>query len=179
MNIGARRWAGLRFIGTFIAVFAVLQFGMLKSEGTAVERALIDHATVGVAAALTALVFPQDGVRANGPTLASSRVRLNVLQGCEGTDLLFLVIAAGLAFPAGWRDRLLVLAGGTALAYALNQLRILALYYTVRDARQHFELVHAYLAPTLLIVAIALFFWWWTVRSGFAAPGKSTAAAGR
>lgn len=160
----AHRWTSLRCIGIFVAVFATLQLGMLKTEGTAIERMLIDRATVGVAAAFTAVVFPHDQVRAEGSSLVSSRVRLNVLHGCEGTDLLFLVIAGTLAFPASWRSRLLALAGGAVLAYSLNQLRILALYYTIRDARDCFELMHAYLAPTVLIVAIALFFWAWTLH---------------
>ena len=165
MNVATPCRASLRRIAVFVAIFAALQFGMLKTEGTAMERLLIDHATVGVAAAFTALVFPHDQVRAEGPALVSSRVRLNVLRGCEGTDLLFLVIAGTLAFPASWRSRLLALAGGAVLAYSLNQLRILALYYTIREARDYFELVHAYLAPTLLIVLIALYFWSWTLRS--------------
>lgn len=165
MNMATRRWHGLRLLGVFAAVFAALQYGMLKSEGTAVERLLIDRATVSVAAAIADRVFPDDSVLANGPTLVSSRVRMNVLRGCEGTDLIFLVIAGVVAFPANWRSRLAALAGGIALAYSLNQLRILALYYTVRDARQYFELVHAYLAPTAAIAVIALFFWSWTARS--------------
>lgn len=166
MNIAIRRWPGLRLLGVFAAVFAALQYGMLKSEGTAAERLLIDRATVSVAAAIADRVFPDDRVLANGHMLVSSRVRMNVLRGCEGTDLLFLVIAGVVAFPANWRSRLAALAGGIALAYSLNQLRILALYYTIRDARQYFEFVHAYLAPTAAIAAIALFFWSWTARSG-------------
>lgn len=166
MNVAIRRWPALRFLGVFAAVFAALQYGMLKSENTAVERLLIDRATVSVAAAFADRVFPDDQVRAIGHMLVSSRARLNVLRGCEGTDLLFLVIAGVVAFPASWRSRLPALAGGIALAYSLNQLRILALYYTLRDARQYFELMHAYLAPTAAIVAIALFFWSWTARGG-------------
>ena len=177
MNVASRRRPGLRLVGVFAAVFTTLQYGMLKSEGTAVERLLIDRATVSVAAAFADRVFPDDQVRANGHVLVSSRVRLNVLRGCEGTDLLFLVIAGVVAFPASWRSRLLALAGGIALAYGVNQLRILALYYTIRDARQHFELMHAYLAPTAAIVVIALFFWSWTARNRLASPAVNAAIA--
>jgi exosortase family protein XrtM len=155
---------GLRFIAIFLLVFAGLQWLMIRSEGTAIERLVIDRATVGVAAIVTGFAFPQDAVRAQNYTLVSSRVRLNVLRGCEGTELLFLVIAGALASPAQWRSRLTLMGVGLVLAYVLNQLRIVALYATVRDARAHFELVHAYIAPTLLVVVIVVFFWAWTTR---------------
>lgn len=162
------RRAGLRFIAIFIATFSALQLAMIKTEGTAIERALIDQATVSVAAAVTGLVFSQDNVRADGYTIVSSRVRLSVLRGCEGTEVLFLVIAASLAFPASWRSRLFAMMAGLVLAYTLNQLRIVMLYYTVRDARRYFELAHGYIAPTLLVAAVALFFWWWATASATA-----------
>lgn len=165
MNLDIDRRTGLRFIGVFLAAFAALQFGMIASEGTALERLLLDRATVSVAAHVADWVFPLDGVHAESYTIASSRVRLNVLRGCEGTDAMFLIVAASLAFRASARSRLLALTVGLAMTYVLNQLRILALYYTIRDARDRFELVHAYVAPTCLVVCIALFFWWWTRRA--------------
>lgn len=158
------RPSGLRFIVTLVAVFSALQAAMIASDDTPISRFLIDQATVRVATAIIDQVFPNDGARAEGSTIVSSRVRMSVLRGCEGTEILFLVIAASVALPAMWRARAVALAGGLVLAYALNQLRVLALYYTVRDAREWFELVHGYLAPTFLIVAVALFFWWWTAR---------------
>lgn len=146
---------------------------MIKAEGTAFERVLIDQATVGVAAALTGLVFPADTVRADGYTIVSSRVRLSVLRGCEGTEVMFLVAAAALAFPASWRSRAFALICGLTLAYTLNQLRIVMLYYTVRDARRYFELAHGYVAPTVLVAVVALFFWWWATASVTASRSAS------
>lgn len=168
-----QRPSGLRFIVTLAAVFTALQAAMIASDDTPISRLLIDQATVRVAAAILDQVFPHDGVRAEASTIISSRVRMSVLRGCEGTEILFLVIAASVALPASWRARAAAMAGGLVLAYALNQLRVLALYYTVRDAREWFELVHGYLAPTFLIVAVALFFWWWAARQ----PPKVPASA--
>lgn len=161
MDMTATRTTGLRFVLTFLFVFSILQGIMLKSEGTLIERIVIDRATVGVAALLIERLFPRDQVRASGPAIQSERVRLNVLRGCEGTEAMFLLIAAVVAYPAPWRTRLYAIAIGCAAAYGLNQLRILLLYMTVRDLRQYFELMHGYIAPTFTIVAIVVYFMLW------------------
>lgn len=149
----------------FVALFVALQGGLLVASGSAVERFLIDTATVRVAAAAIDRIDPDAGVRAVGSRLDSGAARLNVLRGCEGTELYFLWIAAVLAFPATAAARATALLVGLAFAYLLNQARIIGLFYVVRDARPAFELAHGYLAPTLLVVLLALAFWWWAGRT--------------
>lgn len=146
-------------------MFVALQGGLGVAAGTAFERFLIDTATVGVAAAAIDVVDPAAAVRAVGSRLDSGAARLNVLRGCEGTELYCLWIAAVLAFPATAAARATALVAGLGFAYLLNQARIIGLFYVVRDARPAFELAHGYLAPTLLVVLLALAFWWWAGRT--------------
>ena len=156
--------AGVRFVVLFVTVFSLLQVALIRSEQSWLARLLIDDVTVGVSAALIDHVYPQDNAFALARSIVSQRVRLNVLHGCEGTEAMFLLIAAILAFSAPWRSRVKALGTGCLLVYVLNELRILALYATARDARYYFELMHGYVGPTIVIVAIVLFFTAWVAR---------------
>lgn len=161
MQTKLSRRAGIRFLVMFMAVFGALQTLMLTSEGTRFERIVIDRATVDVAAKTIDWLFPQDRATAHDYIIASDTVRLSVLRGCEGTEVFFLVVAAVLATPASWRSRVIALAVGCAVAYCANQLRIVALYTTVRDHREYFDLMHGYVAPTcMIVVLLALFMIW-------------------
>jgi exosortase/archaeosortase family protein len=87
------------------------------------------------------------------------------LPGCEGTELFVLLIAGVLAFPASWPAKLRGLALGLTLAFALNQLRVIGLYAVVRDHASAFDLVHGFVAPTALVVALGAYFWSWSGRA--------------
>lgn len=169
---------GLSALVVFLAIFSALQLAMIRAEGSPFERVLIDEMTVAASAALLARIYPRDDVRSSGYSIESRRVRLNVLRGCEGTQLYFLVIGGVLAIPASVRSRCTALLGGLALAYALNLGRIAALYAAARDARAQFELLHAYVAPTALVAVLALSLWLWArslTAQTFRAPNKSSA----
>ena len=148
------------FLAKFAALFFSLQIAVLQIEGTAMQRLLVDQATVAVAAFTLSKLFSDDQVSSQGPTVSSNRVRLNVLRGCEGWELFCLMAAAVLCLPIRWPARLRTLLLGLAVAYALNQMRIILLYWTVRDATALFDLVHGYLAPTLLLlIAVSFLFY--------------------
>lgn len=174
MGMTVTRTTSLRFALVFLFVFSALQAIMLKCEGTLFERFVIDEATVGVAAAVIDQAFPHDEVNAAGATIQSKRVHLNVLRGCEGTEAMFLLIAAVIAYPSTWKQRFTAIVIGCLVAYCINQLRILLLYFTVRDARHYFELMHGYIAPTFMIVAIVVYFMLWVARQQHAAPVRSS-----
>ncbi len=151
----------LVFVLLFGAGFSVLQLAFLNA-GRSAEYWLVDRATVAVAAFVIGVLDTPARVRAEGPRLISPEARLLVLRGCEGTELYFLWIAGILAFPAPWRYRVAGLLAGILAAFCLNQVRVVGLFYIVRDYRQHFELAHAYVAPTLFVVLLGLMFWRWT-----------------
>ncbi len=149
------------FLLSFVVVFTCLQIAYLEA-GRVADYWLVERATVAVAAKLFSVVDPSADVQAAGTRLVSPQARLSVLRGCEGTELYFLWIAAVLAFPASWRRRAVGLAVGLLAAYGMNQVRLMGLFYVVRDHRPHFELAHGYLAPTLLVILLGFMFWRWT-----------------
>ncbi|EHR69820.1 Transmembrane exosortase (Exosortase_EpsH) [Burkholderiales bacterium JOSHI_001] len=156
------RW-GLRVLA-FLVLFLALQAGYSSGRGGALERLVIDQATVRTAAALIDTLSPELQVRADGPRLRASGGGLNVLNGCEGTDVAFLLVAAMVVAPLSWRRRGAGLALGLPLVFALNQLRVLALFYAFRSDRTWFDLLHGAVGPLLLVLAVGLFFIVWLNR---------------
>jgi exosortase family protein XrtM len=123
------------------------------------------------------LADPGERVIAEGHRLVSPWARLNVLNGCEGTETLLLLVAAFLVFPARLRHKLQGLLGGSLLIYTLNQTRIVGLYYALRHDRDSFQLLHGVLAPTLIILAASLFFLVWA-KQARSTPEATTGKAG-
>jgi len=148
---------GFRFLAVFILLFAVLQTASVTSRHHVADWLVASPARYTLGA-----LYPDDGVAVAANRIDSERVRLNILPGCEGTELFILLIAGVLAYPASWRQRLRGLAIGLPLAFALNQLRVVLLYGVVRDRPDWFELMHGYLAPTALVVALGAYFWIWS-----------------
>lgn len=167
-----RGWAWR--VAFFLALFLALQTGYGSLRGGAVERAVIDIATVSTAAVLVNTLSPGIGVRAVGPRLAAEGGGLNILNGCEGTDVLFLLVAAMLLAPIAWRWRALGLLVGVPLVFVLNQVRVLVLFYAFRSDRELFELLHGAVAPLVLVLVVGTFFMLWLGRF---APGGRAAPA--
>lgn len=151
---------GIRFVLLFALLFGVLQLALVKTRAP-----VADWLVAAPAGWVLARALPEDSVAVHANEVYSTRVRLNVLPGCEGTELFFLLIAGVLAFPARWRPKVAGLALGLPLVFALNVVRVAALYVTVRNFPAWFELVHAYLAPTAFVALLGVFFWGWTARA--------------
>jgi exosortase/archaeosortase family protein len=104
---------------------------------------------------------PSIPVTAVGTRLTAPEGGINVLRGCEGTEVLFLLAAAFAVAPLGWRQRLGGLALGTMVVYLLNQIRVVALFYAYRYDRILFAQLHGTLAPLVMIALVGLYFFAW------------------
>lgn len=144
----------------FLLALLALQAGWSALRGSAAERAVIDQATVGTAVALVRRLTPEVDAQARGARIQAPGGGINVLNGCEGTEVLFLLWAALLAAPLSWRWRLQGALLGLVWVFALNQLRLLALFYSYRDNREVFNLLHGLVAPGVLVAATLLFVAW-------------------
>lgn len=151
----------LVFVALFVAVFFGCEALYMQSRGTGFERIFIDTLTVKPSAALINWFTPDEHVSAQGPRLVSPFARLSVLNGCEGTEAMFLLMAAISAFAAPWRHKLFGALLGIGLVYVLNQMRIVALYYSFRADKGLFDLIHGTLGPTLIVLLACGFFYWW------------------
>ena len=146
-------------LAIFVGVFALLQWAWGEARDSWVERLVIHQATVKPAAALVQWITPEANARAVAASIQAPGGGLNILNGCEGTEVMFLLIAAFAAVRLGWRQKLTGLALGLMLIFALNQARILALFYAYRNQRSLFDLLHTSVLPAVLIAAVALYFY--------------------
>lgn len=154
-------WVG---IALFLAVFVALQSLYGLAGGTAVESWIVDTATVKPATGFVALLRPDWQPRAEGPRLVVAGKRINVRYGCEGTEVVFLLVAALLAARAPGRWRLAGLLSGIAVVWLLNQFRLVALVHILMLRREWFAGVHGAIAPLLVVALTALFFLAWLRR---------------
>lgn len=158
-----------RIAAIFLTVFALLQWAWNESRGTRIESLVVDTATVAPAAMLINLITPQVQATARGAKLHAPGGGLNVLNGCEGTEIAFLLLAAFCAYPMPWRRRLIGFALGLGVVFSLNIARILVLFYAFREQRAWFEPLHTLILPAVLVAAVALYFHA-VIRSGTAKP---------
>lgn len=155
----------LRFALLFISVFLLLQWAYPMFSGTAVYRFYLETLTVQPSAALIQWIAPQDGVLARDHRLVWSGGGLSLYNGCDGAEAMKLLITAFVVVAGPWRARLLGAAIGLLLIYALNQGRIVSLYFAARHDRAWFELIHGMLGPLIIIALTTLFFAWWIGRN--------------
>lgn len=150
-----RLWPSLAI---FLLTFFALQLGWSRARGTALEYWVIDSATVLTTVALINTFTPQAAAVARGPSILAPDGGINVRNGCEGTEVLFLLMAALAAYPFSWRRRMVGIVAGTAYVFVINQLRLLSLFYAIRDDRPLFDQLHGVVAPLALILLTLLFF---------------------
>ena len=153
-----------------IAVFMLLQAGWESARGSWIERLWVHELTVRSATGLINWLTPDVGALPQGTRIVAPGGGLNVLFGCEGTDVVFLLTAAFMAFALPWRSRLAGLAVGLVWVFVLNQWRIVALFYSFRADRELFDLAHTTAAPLLMIVLTGLFFHLWLRYSARSTP---------
>jgi exosortase/archaeosortase family protein len=91
---------------------------------------------------------------------------LNILNGCEGMEALFLLSAAFAVVPLPWRQRLTGLVLGIAIVFVVNQVRILLLFYGYRESPAWFEALHTTITPIGVVLVISAYFYAWLVYSG-------------
>lgn len=164
-------WPLIRLSIIFALIFFALHWGYQAARGTELESLVINELTVKPSVMLIHWLTPAEQVKANGSQLVSATTRLSVLNGCEGTETMFLIIAAILAYGCPWRHKLVGLLMGTALIYTLNQGRIVALFFALRQDQALFAALHGYIGPTLIIALGCLFFMGWMQWSMRSSPG--------
>lgn len=164
-----KHWIGkghewLQFI-VFIGCYALLNYGYFKIPVDLFMNVIYYHGVVAICADLINMLAPLEQVLAQQNHLLSAKANLEIVRGCDGAGVLFLVVSAIVAFPSTWRRKLIGLLLGIGLIYLINLLRISALYFIIAYQPDWFLLVHTYLAPTLMIVVGCCYFAWWAFGS--------------
>jgi exosortase/archaeosortase family protein len=148
-----RPWPLALQVSVFVAMFLTCQWLWSLAAGHAVEHLVVAQATVLPASWWIDWLTPDLGVKAVNFSLRAPGGGINVLNGCEGLDVLFLLWSALVVTAMGWQRRIFGFVGGTGLVWALNQVRVVVLFYANREDKELFALLHGTVAPLLLIVA--------------------------
>ena len=153
----------LRFGLKFVAAFTLLLGAFEASRGTAFERLVVESLMLAPTASLINAVTPNEHVELAGRTLVSpGGANLRVTRGCEGVEILLLLVAAMFAFPASLERRVRGLIVGSILAYALSIFRLMSLHYILRYNPVLWEALHGLVLPLGPIVLLSLYFLRWS-----------------
>ena len=103
-----------------------------------------------------------------GTAITSPRFAVNIRNGCNGLETIFIFAAAVLAFPAPWKRRLAGLAGGIVLIQLFNLVRIVSLFYIGIHFPKLFEDWHTVVWQVLVILFGFVLFLFWASRLALA-----------
>ena len=172
----------------FFILFVVLQAALFALELTPWAQAwLVEPWTNTLAAISTWLVTLFDsGVVASGKVIRSTAngFAVSIEAGCNGVEATIVLLAAMLAFPAPWKNKLVGLAVGILAVQGLNVVRVISLFYLGQWNLQLFELAHLYVWQALIMLDVLVVWLIW-VRTlprparpdGEVGPPPSMAAA--
>jgi exosortase family protein XrtM len=155
----------LRFLILFLGVFLVMHFVYYLFGKTALQTWIIYILTVKPGVALINLLTPQEHAIANGTYIISNSVSLSILAGCDGSEGMFILISAILAYSTSIKNKLKGLLYGITYIYTLNLIRIIALFYTAKYYNKYFNVVHGYIGQTFIIIMGCVFFTVWIRKS--------------
>jgi exosortase family protein XrtM len=154
----------IRKIILFLLVFSALQLSWQASSDLRIARRFIEQGIVAPAAYAVNRITPEVQAYVSGSHLRSPAGGINIVNGCDGMEMLFLLIAGFTAAPLTWRARLAGILAGVPLIYVLNQARILALFYSHRNSPETFDALHGYITPIVMVLLIAGYFYLWLWR---------------
>jgi len=145
----------------FFFVFSLLQVAWLVLRDHAFGHFVRGEITVKPAVTMINLLTPNIHAQAYGNQIIAPGGGLVIKLGCEGLEAMFILVAAMIASSVKYKNMINGLLMGTLLVYVLNQARILLLFYTNRADKALFHLLHATIAPIVLIAIVGIFYYWW------------------
>jgi exosortase H (IPTLxxWG-CTERM-specific) len=86
---------------------------------------------------------------------------VSIEAGCNGIEATIVLVAAIVAFPASWRDRLVGLAAGIVAVQGLNVVRVISLFYLGQWSLQAFEWAHLYVWQALIMLDVLVVWLIW------------------
>ncbi|AEG00383.1 exosortase family protein XrtM [Methylomonas methanica] len=158
------RHTWLQFL-LFVGCYVLFDYAYFKIPVDLFANVIYYHGVVAVCADVVNWLSPLEQVLAKQNHLLSATADLEIVRGCDGAGVLFLVASAVLVFPSRLKRKLVGLILGIGLIYFLNLLRICVLYFVIAYHPGWFQLIHTYVAPTLMVVMGCLYFAWWAFGS--------------
>jgi exosortase H (IPTLxxWG-CTERM-specific) len=151
----------LRFFLLFVLLSGVLFVAELTPLA---QRVFVIPFTSGIAQISADLMqFFDDQVHSHGKIIwdGESGFAVSIEAGCNGVEAGIILVAAMLAFPSSWREKLLGIGVGLLTVQALNIVRIVSLFYIGQWDRTIFEWAHLYVWQALIMLDVLLVFLFW------------------
>jgi exosortase family protein XrtM len=165
----------IRYLTLFVGAYVLLETCYFLVPDSILRNVVYHYGIVVASADVIHLITPHEWVTAIANRLNSERLVLEVIRGCDGAGVAFLLIAAMVAFPAGRCHKVTGSVTALVLVFLLNQVRIVGLYYIGAYQKDWFGVVHTYLAPTLMVAVASVYFTWWITRGRMDLRGTSRA----
>jgi exosortase/archaeosortase family protein len=176
MNLLPRHPAA-RFVVRAVALAAVL-YGVIyfpyRSDNLIVR--LLSAYLRGLASVAGGVIGLLDHTAAARGTTIEGRFPLQIVLDCSAADAQALFVAAVLAFPAGWRHKLIGALAGLVGLNLVNVVRIVGLYFIGIHWPGAFHVLHEEVIQILLVLLAAGGFALWARRAR-AAPGPAAPPA--
>jgi exosortase H (IPTLxxWG-CTERM-specific) len=137
-----------------IFILVLLALFTLELMGP-VQTAVIQPFTTAVAHVSAFVLQGFDStVQADGIVLrnAATGTAVSIEAGCNGVEAMIVVIAAIVATPARWPNKVMGIGLGVMAIQALNVLRIISLFYLLQWNPVWFEWAHLYLWQALIML---------------------------
>ncbi len=163
----ASRWridsASLKFGAVFFALVVVLTLF--------VQIPWIDEHVIGPYTRLLTVIgggvigLYESDVATAGSIIRKGSFAVDIKRGCDGVVASILLVAACLAYPFSWRNRILGTVWGYTLIFTLNMVRIVGLFLIgLHGSSETFEFFHVYVSQ-FAVIAVTMVFWiFWAGR---------------
>ncbi len=153
---------GTSSLKRFFLIFTVVLVALFSLEMWNPVQAHVVVPFTGMLASMSAAILaPFDpNVLAYGKVLQfkDSGFAVSIEAGCNGVEATIVLIAAVVAFPASWKQRIAAIVGGFFAIQALNLVRIISLFYLGDWNLEVFSWVHLYLWPALIMLDVLIVF---------------------
>ena len=95
---------------------------------------------------------------------ATNGFAVSIEAGCNGVEATLVLIAAILAFPSTWKQKLWGLGLGVLAVQGLNVVRIVSLFYLGQWNMTAFEWAHLYIWQALIMLDVLIVWLIWVRR---------------
>lgn len=150
--------------GRTLRAWAVLLFSYaVLVKLVSLDDSWLEDAAVRATAKLTAgaLALLGQAGRADGGLVTSTIFSAQIIPECTGVFPTLLLVAAVLAYPCGWRDKLLGIALGVPTMMFINVVRLVTLFYVGYWRPDVFEAAHLVVWQSLMIFfTVAVWLGW-------------------
>src|SRR5512141_1420942 len=148
-----------KFLLRFVAALGA--FYLLVAIQPVNDRVVVPFTELLVRVSTALLAALGEGTQSFGTVIQSPAFAVDVKNGCNGIEAALLLVAAMLAFPAPAKQRILGIGAGLALIQGVNLVRIVSLFWLGVHHRDVFDLFHAAVWQTaLILLAVGIFLAW-------------------